>query len=428
MRNRAGWKNTMHKHTRFMPLSMLLVCALPFLFVLTASAQRSAVGRISGQLLDGTKQGTPVGGQRVTLQITRSSNVRDFGSVITNAQGAFSFDGLDTDQAMRYAVYTRYQGVRYITDGIDLSKGTAQQITLTVYEATTSSPGLIITQAVVLLSMPGAPGGIIGVSEYLFLKNPGARTYVGSLGASGGEPNALRFSLPPGARHLSPGMGFADSHVAQGDQGFATDAALLPGISRFAFSFEIPYRTADAVVDYAVVYPTMQLSVLVPAQVRASSSALSSLGIITINQGAYALFQARDLRAGVVISTQLENLPVLNPAPNASTLNQGVLWLAVGLLILLALLLVTRSLYRPSPALPRRWKRGQIGRDMVVKHAASQDQQQALLQALLDLDTAYAAGHLQKAEYRRRRAATKARLRVLMSAEIAEKTSGTGTA
>ncbi len=417
----------MHKHKRFMLLSMLLVCALPFLFVLTASARASAMGRISGQLLDGTKQGAPVTGQRVTLQMTRGSNVRNLGSVITSTRGAFSFSGLDANQAARYAVYTRYRGVRYVTDSVDLSTRTVQQITLTVYEATTSSPGLIITQAVVLLSMPGAPGGI-DVSEYLFLKNPGTRTYVGSLGASGGELNALRFSLPPGTRHLSLGMGFADSHVEQRDQGFATDAALLPGISRFAFSFEIPYRTADAVVDYAVVYPTMQLSVLVPAQVRASSSALSSLGIVTINQGAYTLFQARDLGAGVLISTRLENLPVLNPAPNASTLNQGILWLAVGLLILLALLLVTRSLYRPAPALPRWWKRGQRGRDMTAKHAASQDQQQALLQALLDLDTAYAAGHLQKAEYRRRRAATKARLRVLMSAEIAEKTSGTGTA
>lgn len=377
------------------------------------------MGRISGQLLDGTKQGAPVAGQRVTLQMTRGSNARDLGSVITSMQGTFSFDGLDVNQAIRYAVYTRYQSVRYTTDSVDLSKGTAQQITLTVYEATTSSAGLIISQAIVLLNAPGAQG-VIDVSEYLFLKNPNARTFIGSL-------NALRFSLPPGARHLSLGMGFADSHVVQRDQSFATDAALPPGISRFAFSFEIPYRTADAVVDYAVLYPTMQLSVLVPAQVRASSSTLSSLGIITVNQGTYTLFQAKDLRAGTVISTQLENLPVLNPASNASTLNQGILWLAVGLLILLALLLVTRSLYRPVSALPRWWKRGQRGRDMTVKHAVSQDQQQALLQALLDLDTAFAAGHLQKGEYRRRRAETKARLRTLVSAEIAGKTSGTGT-
>lgn len=414
------------KRTRFMLLSMLLVCALPFLFVFTASAQASAMGRISGQLVDGTKQSALVAGQRVTLQMIQGSNVRDLGSVITSRQGAFSFDGLDVNQAMRYAVSTRYQGVRYTTDSVDLSTRTAQQITLTVYEATTSSAGLIITQAIVVLNAPGAQG-FIDVSEYLFLKNPGDQTYVGSLDASGGEVNALRFSLPPGARHFLPGAGFDGSHVLQRGQSFATDAALPPGISRFAFSFEIPYRTADAVVGYAVVYPTMQLSVLVPAQVRASSSALSSLGIITINQGTYALFQAKDLRVGTVISTQLENLPVLNPASNASTLNQGILWLVVGLLILLALFLVMRFLYRPAPALPSRWKRGQIGRDMTVKQAAAQDQQQTLLQALLDLDTAFAAGHMQKAEYRRRRVVTKARLHMLVSAEIAEKTSGTGT-
>lgn len=406
-------------------LSMLLVCALPLLFVFTSPAQASAMGRISGQLLDGTKQNAPVAGQRVTLQVARGSAARDIGSVITNPRGAFSFSGLDTSQASRYAVSTRYQGVRYATGDIDLSKRTDQQITLTVYETTTSSAGLTISQAIVLLNTPRAQG-ILDVSEYLFLKNPGTRTYIGSPGANGGELNALRFSLPPGARRLSLSAGFDGSQVVQSGQNFATDAALLPGISRFAFSFEIPYRTAVAVVDYTVVYPTAQLSVLVPLQVRASSNALSSPGIFTIDQGTYTLFQARDLRAGAVVSTRLENLPVLDPAPNSSTLNQGILWLAVGLLILLALLLVTMSLYRLEPVLPRRWKHGQIERDVAVKDAASQDQQPALLQTLLDLDRAYAAGRIQQAEYRRRRATTKARLRALVSAEIAEKTGGAG--
>jgi len=50
-----------------------------------------------------------------------------------------------------------------------------------------------------------------------------------------------------------------------------------------------------------------------------------------------------------------------------------------------------------------------------------QSKQQDLLQELLDLDEAYAAGKLKKSLYQERRAKTKARLRALMT-ETGEKT------
>ena len=153
-----------------------------------------------------------------------------------------------------------------------------------MYEATTSSAAIATAQAIVVLDVPEKQTGVIIASEYFFFKNSGTRTYVGSLAPGHGKPNALRFSLPPGARHLSLNTGFDGAQVVLGDRNFATDAALLPGITRFAFSFEIPYITADDDVPYAIVYPTQQLSVLVPADLRASSSTLSSLGLIIVNQ------------------------------------------------------------------------------------------------------------------------------------------------
>jgi len=57
------------------------------------------------------------------------------------------------------------------------------------------------------------------------------------------------------------------------------------------------------------------------------------------------------------------------------------------------------------------------------KEEASHDRQQALLQELLELDTAYEAGKIKKAAYQERRAKTKAELRTLMSAETAQKAS-----
>ena len=50
-----------------------------------------------------------------------------------------------------------------------------------------------------------------------------------------------------------------------------------------------------------------------------------------------------------------------------------------------------------------------------------QEEQETLLQAMLELDKAYEAGTIKKADYQERRNSMKARLRVLMSAETGEK-------
>jgi uncharacterized iron-regulated membrane protein len=52
---------------------------------------------------------------------------------------------------------------------------------------------------------------------------------------------------------------------------------------------------------------------------------------------------------------------------------------------------------------------------------STQEEQETLLQAMLELDKAYETGTIKKAEYQERRATIKARLRVLMSEEPGEK-------
>ncbi len=421
----------MHKQHRFFLLAPLLVCVLSFLLFPSAPAHAMPTGRLFGSLLDGTQQSEPVAGQRVTLQTAQNNTIRDLRSVKTDAQGRFAFTGLETGKTISYAVSTTYQGAHYTTNPIDLSTRPVQQLNLTVYEATTSSAGIATAQAIVVLDVPEGQTGVLIVSEYFFFENAGMRTYVGSLSASRDKPNALRFSLPPGARHLSLNTGFDGTQVIQGDRDFATDAALPPGITRFAFSFEIPYTTADDDVPYAVVYPTQQLSVLVPANVRASSSTLSSLGLILVNQRSYHLFQAKDLLAGTEIHTQLAGLPVANPAANSSTLNPESLWLVMGLLILLALLCVTgfvaRFPPRPASAPSNQQKHAQPRRDVTAKQDVFQNPQRELFRELFDLDRAFEAGKIRKAEYRQQRAKTKAQLRALMGAGAAGRQSGAAT-
>ncbi len=454
----AGWG---YHGARFPALALLLLFTLVLLlFPSPASAHAASnigTGRIYGQLLDGTKRSAPVIGQSVTLQMAQGNNARDLTSITTDAHGMFSFSGLDTDKTINYALYTLYQGGQYYTDLIDLSTKPVQQINLTVYDATTSIANVAIVQANMLIDKADAQNGLITISENFFFENLGITTYVGTLQANGSKPNALRFSLPKNARNLSLRSGFNGYQVIQVDPGFASDATLPPGTSQFAFSFQVPYTTSSYDFSYTMVYPTVDLSLLVPLNIHASSAGMDSQGLINANQRTFQQFKAQKLLAGTQIHVQLEGLPAHQPAPSPSPLNQNTLWVIVVLLLMLAIVFVTWFIYRFSRRqAPTRQKqspqtsqtsrrggsgvdagRGPLGRPSPAvaeqgpsshpssgdAHPSSKDQQEALLQELLDLDTAYEAGKIKQAEYQERRARTKARLRSLMGNDVVEKPS-----
>jgi hypothetical protein len=429
---------------RLLALPLFISLAL-FLFPLPSSAHAAAgTGRIYGQLLDGTKRNAPLADQSVTLQMAQGDTSRDLTSVATDAHGTFSFSGLDTDKTINYALYMLYQGAQYYTDLIDLSTKPVQQINLTVYDATASIANIAIVQANVLIDKADAHNGLITISENFFFENLGLTTYVGSLQANGSKPNALRFSLPNNASNLSLRSGFNGSQVIQVDPGFASDAALPPGTSQFAFSFQVPYTTSSYDFSYTAVYPTVDLTLLAPLQFHASSAGMDSQGPVNANQRTFQQFKAQKLLAGAQMHVQLEGLPLPQPAPSPSPLNQNTLWLIVALLLMLAIVSVTWFIYRlsrhqtsrrgrrgvdvgrPSSNSTRRSRRGGRGADVGRPSAAnpypsSNGQQEALLQELLDLDTAYEAGKIKKTEYQERRSNTKAQLRSLMENDVVAK-------
>lgn len=426
-----------NRHPRpyaFWVLALVCMLILCFLFPIPASAHGDAgTGRINGRLLNGTRHNAPVAGQSVTLQMAQGDTARDLTSVTTDAHGMFSFSGLHTDKTINYAVYTLYQGAQYYTDLIDLSSKPVQQVNLTVYEATTSTANLAIVQVNLLVDKVDAQAGLITIAENFFFENLGVTSYVGSLQANGGKPNALRFSLPKGARHLSLSSGFNGYQMVQVDAGFATNAAVPPGTSQFAFSFQVPYTSSNYDFSSTVVYPTLDLSLLVPLDYHVSSAVLASKGTVNANQRTYQQFRAQRLLVGAEIHAELDGLPVPSTAASPSPISQNTLWFIAAVVIMVTIVAVTLFVYgltrRRVPGRSRRKRTasreaarrpgGERSSASSKARAAPEDQEQALLQELLELDKAYEAGKIKKAEYEERRAQTKARLRSLMNAEPA---------
>jgi len=418
-------------HTILIPI--LLIILTLFSSPLTTSAHSLATsGRIYGQLQDGTKRKAPVVGQSVTLQMAQGGNARDLMTVTTDARGMFSFNALATDKTISYAVYTLYQKAQYVTDLIDLSSKPVQPLNLVVYDATNSTDNIAIVQANVLIDKADAQHGLLTITESFFFENLGATTYVGSLQANGQKPNALRFSLPPGARQLSLKTGFDGYQVIQVDPGFASDAAILPGTSQFAFSFQVPYSSSNYDFRYTVVYPTVVLAVLVPLDYHASSSGLTSQGAVNANQQTYQQLSAKQVLAGAEIHVQLAGLPSPTTAASSTSVGQNIPWFILVLILMVAIVFATWFTYM-------RMQRKAVRRKQTVKKGTSQkqsarrtiepapqkvaqEQQEELLQELLALDKAYEAGTIKKADYQERRAKMKARLRTIINAEAVEQT------
>lgn len=386
----------------------------------TLASRVSAAGTISGQLLDGSRQNAPVANQSVTLQMAQSNTSRDLLSLPTDAQGRFSFGGLQSDSSVQYAIYTLYQGAQYVTDLIDLSKKPDQQVKLTVYDATTSAANLAVVQTSILIDKPNPQSGLLTVSEDFFFENLSLTTYVGKLDASRGKPNALLFSLPPGARFLSQAVGFDGYNTIQVDSGFASNAAVPPGTSEFSFSFQVPYSGTSYDFTYKAIYPTLSLTLLTPTNILTTPQGLTSKGPTNTKSGTYQLFQTKTLKANGSIGVQLAGLPA--PAmtmPQQSSLNSNLLWLVALLIVLLILAGIGGYVYNTRKRQAARTRQKQTTRKSSVpssgKKSAASTPKDALLRELLELDKAYEAGKLKKAAYQDQRARLRARLRSLMS-------------
>ncbi|HWS83988.1 MAG TPA: carboxypeptidase-like regulatory domain-containing protein [Ktedonobacteraceae bacterium] len=414
----------MSKRIRIPSTALLASILILFLSIVSSvPAHATGSGHITGQLLDGSNHNAPLASQQITLQMAEGNNTRDLATATTDAQGTFSFDNLSTDKTISYAVYIRYQGAQYVSGLMTLTRNPSPRLNLTVYQATQRTDNIAVVDATVLVHEPNLQKGTITVSEVFEFMNLNNRTYVGSLDASKGRPNALSFSLPSGTRSITLGKGFPGYQVIQVDRGMASDAAILPEQNEFSFSFEIPYNASTLDLNYTTMYPTVSLTFLIPPDIHASSHELSSQGVVPDqDQHLYNRFVANVLPTNKNIQLHLEGLAV---AP----LNIGVVWLIVAILLMNAVVSVTwfllRAKHRQSAA--QFQKEREQARKKTAKNGTTQtsvdkkgmpsapaDRKQKLLEDLLVLDQAYEAGNLSKAVYQERRSKTKAQLRSLM--------------
>lgn len=405
---------------------VMLAAAAALAAPATASAHgavftASGTGTMSGTVLNGSRNNAPVAGQTVTLEVyTSHTQTQSAGTATTDAQGHFSFAGLDTSGSSVYQLDVRYDNGDFTTAPLSFDSGAVQPQTITVYDTTTDPSALSVTNTTMLFSSPDTKMGLIPVGVFVTFKNSSHLAFAPpSAPASGGNPmSLLRFALPSGAQDLTLGAGFTGVQVVQVDKGFAALATVPPGTTQFAYAYRLPYTSSEDSFQFKAVYPTAAVTLLVPTDTFVDDGDYAAKPPVQALGQQYQLLEADNVQAGEVLKMRLWNLPVPGEQPDFDLRMLQIFGTALALLLalLVALYLKRGSLavalrLVPASALakPERTRGGQ----------EREAERKRLLKLLLALEKQHGSGQLGDAEYQRRRDNMRRKLKALLAESIA---------
>ena len=241
-------------------MRLVLACAAALVLLSCASSSALAApndGTVTGQVLNKTSGGGSTGGTTILLIAFGRKEQAPIGqqTAQADADGHYTFGGVDRDPNNVYLTVARYQNVNYPSDTpFQLTDQSTTQADITVYDATTIDDTIQL-ESLNLLVM-GADKGIVQLMEMGALVNNGDRTFVTANPQDQQLANAIKFGLPRGALGVQMQAGFNDQDVIPGVSGIQVTSPIPPGRHQFALAFQLPYNGSDADVSLQVPYPT----------------------------------------------------------------------------------------------------------------------------------------------------------------------------
>jgi hypothetical protein len=313
-----------------------------------------------------------------------------------------------------FYISVEYAGTTYeSTSAVPGQDGlTIYDLPITLYETTTETSALAITQAHIILDY--SKPDLVQVVEFLIITNSGDKTIVA---AETGGP-VVKISLPTGYTNLQFEQGALGERFQQTPTGFADTFPVAPGAEQYqlVFAFELPLPKAGffggSTLEFSqpLDYQAAATSILVPEGITLKADGFTAGG--TQNMGKdinYQIFTASSLTAGSTLKISVSGTPKAASAPGAtgSTSTQYLIYGAGALGILLILIggwLFWRDRQRANQA-----EADDLDEDEESTDSAGDTDE--LLDAIVALDDQFKAGKLSDAAYQERRAELKAKLK-----------------
>jgi hypothetical protein len=385
-----------------------LIFVASVLFLVSLPAVLPAQGRIQGTVANGTT-GQPVANQAVQLLLPRGGMQR-VATVSTDASGRFVFPSANIDPSSFYLVQAAFQGVDYNAPAQFDPEGTAN-VSITVYDASSSAPPLSIQSARVVVH---AQGKQAHVQEMLAIRNTSnpPRSYSNSDGT-------FHFRLSPGTVEPSAAVaGLMNMPLPQpvnpgkGPGEYFLQYPLKPGLTVVMVAYDVDYSSNHLVLGDSYPYPIGNAELLVSPPSLTVDSPLFKPAGADADTGSQK-YVAGGLRNGTKLEARLSGEAQGGEAAESGQgeaqvkiLPNSLTRLDVPLLACFLLLL----LWALGVRLAKEWPRFKEQRRAGSVQKELEATVDALFNSLADLDELFAVGKVAEKQYWKERLDLKARL------------------
>ena len=383
-----------------LPASVLLLSLVPTVL--------HAEGTVEGQVANATIN-QPVANQAVRLLRPRGG-MQEVATVKTDANGRFVFPSAKIDPSSFYLVQASFQGVDYNAPAQFDPQGTAN-ISITVYDASSSAPRIRIQSARVLVR---AEGDKAHVQEMFAVRNSSdpPRSYVNPAGT-------FRFRLSPGQAEPNAAVaGLMNMPLPQpvtagkGPGEYFLQCPLKPGLTVVMVAYDSDYSSKHLALADSFFYPIDSAELLVlPATLTVDSPLFKPAGTDT-DTGSQRYATAGGLTNGLLEARLSGEAGASQTAesgqeePQVKILPNSMARLTVPLLACFLLIL----LWALGICLTREWPRFKEQRRTSSVQQELKATVDSLFNSLADLDELFAAGKVGEKNYWKERLDLKARL------------------
>ena len=388
--------------------------ALTQLALPTVAQSPNGTITISGQVVNGTKGGeSPAEVTVFALTIDESEEaIVERVETVTEADGSFALDVAEVSEPQFYrvvvddGVYTPYVDV--------LPKDADEEITLTVYDSTTSLDEISVTSYSMVIPVIDGSTGVLGVLAAVNLVNSGDTVYLADLT----DPaltgfKLLRFNLPEGYQELTVESDLPSGNVMEISTGFAISNPVPPGEYNMVISYTASFDGGAFSYPFRLPFGADNVSILIPEESgKVSGLGLNQAEAVNIGDERYSKYEGSNYERGTELGVVISGLPRPDLQSQVLDFFESVQF-RIALIVSVALGMIAIIAYVVFAS-----RRHQVvSAAMATRSSGETDTRSATVAAIAELDEMHELGKIDDHEYSTRRSRL---MREVIDAEIDE--------
>ncbi len=279
----------------FAIMAVLLLVGLP----ISAHAQESTEGEITGKVVNDTEGGGSVAGVEITLIAYIDDEIAGTRTTIADGEGNFQFDNVALEPT--YLVLAEYMDVGYYYMVVFESGETTKYIEVGVCDITTSDQAI---SASMVHTVVDTERDNIQVTEVYRLVNDSDMTYVGTDGV-------LVFALPEGAYDFEAPPELITDYQLLDDNRVTYLVPFPPGERQLVYSYWLVRPEAiEFTIPLRVDYHTNSLELMISGDdIEVTVENLAPADPVVTQTGErFIRFQGSDLPRNLIINLNIRNL------------------------------------------------------------------------------------------------------------------------